>query len=42
MADAYQQIADIFNQYGLGSLAQTVLGYAQQGYDDNTINLMVQ
>lgn len=40
--DAYARITSLFNQYGLGSLAPLVLQYAQAGYGDDTIQLMLQ
>lgn len=39
--DAYSRVSSLFNTYGLGSLAPLVLQYAQEGYSDDTIQLML-
>lgn len=42
MADAYQFVQQQFTDYGLGTLAPLILQYAQQGYDNDTISLLLQ
>lgn len=40
--DAYVAITNTLQSYGLESLASTVLGYIQQGYSSDTINVLLQ
>jgi hypothetical protein len=40
--DAYEFLKRTFEEYGLGSLAPTILEYIQQGYGADTIALMLQ
>lgn len=40
--DAYVAIMSTLSAYHLGSLSQTVLGFIQQGYSADTINILLQ
>jgi len=40
--DAYSYLVQIFNSYGLSSLAPEILKYVQQGYQSDTISLLLQ
>lgn len=40
--NAYQQMVGILNQYGLGSLAPTILGYVKEGYDATAMTTLIQ
>jgi len=40
--DAYASLKALFDSYGLGSLAPTILGYVQQGYAADTISVLLQ
>lgn len=40
--NAYSALVMIFNQYGLGSLAPNILKYVQQGFNSDTITLLLQ
>lgn len=40
--NAYSALVDVFNSYGLGSLAPSILTYVQQGFNSDTITLMLQ
>lgn len=40
--NAYSALVDVFNSYGLGSLAPNILQYVQQGFNSDTITLMLQ
>jgi len=40
--DAYAALTTLFNSYGLGSLAPTILKYLQNGYGADTITILLQ
>lgn len=40
--DAYAALTTLFNQYGLGSLAPTILKYLQDGFGSDTITILLQ
>jgi hypothetical protein len=40
--DAYAALTTLFNSYGLGTLAPTILGYLQNGYGADTITVLLQ
>jgi len=40
--DAYAALTTLFNSYGLGSLAPTILKYLQAGYGSDTITILLQ
>lgn len=40
--NAYSALVDVFNQYGLSSLAPDILKYIQQGFNSDTIALLLQ
>lgn len=40
--DAYAALTALFDSYGLGSLAPTILGYLQNGYGSDTITILLQ
>lgn len=40
--NAYEYLQRLFEGYGLGTLAPKILEYIQQGYDPDTISLMLQ
>ncbi|MEV7908576.1 hypothetical protein AB0P04_44000, partial [Streptomyces anulatus] len=40
--NAYEYLKHLFEGYGLGSLASKILGYVQEGYDANTVTMMLQ
>lgn len=40
--NAYSALVSIFNSYGLGSLAPDILKYVQQGFNSDTISLLLQ
>lgn len=40
--NAYSALVDVFNTYGLGSLAPDILKYVQQGFNSDTISLLLQ
>jgi hypothetical protein len=40
--DAGTILGDLFTQYGLGSLAPTIVGYIQQGYSSDAITVLLQ
>jgi hypothetical protein len=40
--DAYQSLTALFDSYGLGTLAPTILQYVQQGYASDTISVLLQ
>jgi hypothetical protein len=40
--DAYAALVDLFNSYGLGTLAPTIFNFIKQGYGADTITLLLQ
>jgi hypothetical protein len=40
--NAYSALVNLFNSYGLGSLAPDILNYVQQGFNSDTISLLLQ
>lgn len=40
--NVYQSVLALFRQYGLAELADLILQYAREGYDGNTISLLLQ
>lgn len=40
--NAYAYLTGVFESYGLGSLAPVILGYAQQGYTNDTIEILIR
>jgi hypothetical protein len=40
--DAFLALQSLFNSYGLGSLAGKIYGYIKQGYNSDTISLLLQ
>ncbi len=40
--DAYTAVQQMLDQYGLSSLAPTIINYVQQGYNSDTINYLIQ
>lgn len=40
--DAAAAVIDLFNQYGLGSLAGKIIDYVKQGYSSDTMSVMLQ
>jgi hypothetical protein len=40
--DAYSALINIFNSYGLSSLAPSIFNYVQQGYSSDTISILLQ
>lgn len=40
--DAYAALTTLFQSYGLGDLAPTILGYLQNGYGSDTITVLLQ
>lgn len=40
--NAYDSLVSLFNSYGLGTLAPTILGYVQQGFGSDTISVLLQ
>lgn len=40
--DAYAALMDLFNSYGLSSLAPNIFNYVQQGYSSDTISILLQ
>jgi hypothetical protein len=40
--NAYQLIKGVYDSYGLGSLAPKILEYAQQGYTNDTIEILIR
>lgn len=40
--NVFKAIEDLFRSYGLGSLAPRILEYVKQGYDGNTVGILLQ
>lgn len=40
--DAYMALTSLFDSYGLGTLAPTILNYLQNGYGSDTITILLQ
>jgi len=40
--DAYAALSDLFNSYGLGTLAPKIFDFIKQGYGSDTISLLLQ